>query len=107
MARNNPPIYADNGMRRESERQDSDLARERLELRTVLDTDAGKAVFRRILVAAGVLDGIAKTNAEVYSKTAKQAFGLELLREMYAAHSGASAEIFNRMMQERTGDGNG
>lgn len=86
-------------------RQESEAARETLELREVLESAAGRGVFGRILTAAGVLGGIDKTSADVYRQTAVQAFGLRLLQEMYGAHPTAAAQIIDHIMRERIGNG--
>ncbi len=88
----------------QDKQQDDVAAKERLELRDVLDTASGRSVFKRLLESAGVFRGIEAKNADVYRLAALQAFGLERLDEMYRAHSGAAMGIVNELMAERTRD---
>lgn len=98
------PFYATHDMRENERARQSEEAREALQMRDILDTPSGCAVFFRQLMDAGVLDAISDKSAEVYRKAAVQEMGLSTLRRMYMAHPEATIKILNRILKEKTGN---
>lgn len=102
MGRREAPFYLQG--ERQGAKERAEIARELLEMRDVLSTSAGRAVFLRVLDKAGVLSSVDKTSAEVYRQAAQQEFGLDVLKRMYEAHPEASTEVFQTLMRKRIGD---